>query len=207
MTAALSHPGTLVLVVGSSGVGKDTLLTFARAALAGDDRFRFVRRVITRPAGGGEDHERVSPEEFATREANGAFALHWDAHGLRYGLPADVDGWLDKGFVVIANGSRAAMSAAGRKYPDLRIIEITAAAEVIAARLASRRRESAADIAERLSRGAQFGTGGQDMLRIDNSGAAEIGGTALVSALLAFRDKPSPAGTGASRSRHAAGKE
>jgi ribose 1,5-bisphosphokinase len=135
----------LVLVVGPSGAGKDTLLEAARQSLADDPRFRFARRVITRPAdAGGEAHEAVSPEEFAKR----VFALQWQAHGLSYGVPADV---IDGGAVVVANVSRTVIAEAARRYP-VRVIEITAPAAVLAARLASRQRESASDVAARLSR-------------------------------------------------------
>ena len=100
----------LVLVVGPSGAGKDTLLDAARRKLAGDTRFRFVRRVITRPANaGGEDHDPVTEAEFATRH----FALQWQAHGLRYGIPADIADDLASGRVVIANVSRAVIAEVG----------------------------------------------------------------------------------------------
>ena len=76
----------LVLVVGPSGAGKDSLLNAARAAFADDPRIHFVRRVITRPADpGGEDHEPVNEAGFAAR----SFALSWSAHGLSDGIPAE----------------------------------------------------------------------------------------------------------------------
>lgn len=179
--------GLLVLVVGPSGAGKDTLLGRAREALGNDPEFRFVRRVITRPAAIGEDHEPVSPEEFKRRVAEGAFALRWNAHGLRYGLPAEIDDWLSNGIVVIANGSRAALSAARRKYPDLRTIGITASPEILAERLARRGRESAKELAARLSRSKRYGIVAQDMVRIDNSGPPDVSGERLVAVLLGCR--------------------
>jgi phosphonate metabolism protein PhnN/1,5-bisphosphokinase (PRPP-forming) len=138
----------LVLVVGPSGAGKDTLLDAARAALADDPRFRFVRRVITRPAeAGGEAHEAVTDAEFAARN----FALAWQAHGLRYGIPDDIAIDLAQGRVVVANVSRGVIAQAAARFP-VRVIEITALPEVLATRLATRGRESAADVAARLAR-------------------------------------------------------
>lgn len=135
----------LVLVVGPSGAGKDTLLDAAKQALADDPRFHFVRRVITRPAdAGGEAHEAVTEEEFAVRD----FALQWQAHGLRYGIPAEA---VDDDRVAVANVSRTVIAEAVRRFAA-RVIEITAPPAVLAARLGARGREGAADVMERLAR-------------------------------------------------------
>ena len=138
----------LILVVGPSGAGKDTVLGLARQALAGNPKFRFVRRVITRPADpGGENHEPVSESEFSTR----SFALSWQAHGLRYGIPSDVTHDLARGIVVVANVSRGIIAEAAEKYP-VRVIEVTASPAIRAQRLAARGRETAADVEQRLVR-------------------------------------------------------
>ena len=134
----------LVLVVGPSGAGKDSLLKAARGLFRDDARISFARRVITRPPDpDGEDHEPVAPEAFAARD----FALSWSAHGLRYGIPASA---LDVS-VVVANVSRGVIGEAASRY-DVRVIEVTAPPEILAARLAARGRESAGDIAQRLAR-------------------------------------------------------
>jgi ribose 1,5-bisphosphokinase len=135
----------LVLVVGPSGAGKDTLLNAARDALRDDRRVHFVRRVITRPADpDGENHEPVTEAEFAARD----FALSWSAHGLRYGIAA-----VDTAPVVVANVSRGVIATAAAQYP-VRVIEVTAPPEILAARLTARGRETAADVARRLGRTA-----------------------------------------------------
>jgi len=152
MLAALKAEETtmLVLVVGPSGAGKDTLLNAARDAFRDDSRIHFVRRVITRPADpAGENHESVTEAEFATRN----FALSWSAHGLHYGFAA-----VDTAPVVVANVSRGVIAAAAAQYP-VRVIEVTAPPEVLAARLAARGRESAADVARRLGRTAAIPQG------------------------------------------------
>ena len=135
----------LVLVAGPSGAGKDTLLEAARQALADDPRFRFVRRVITRRAdAGGESHEAVSEADFAMRD----FALQWQAHGLRYGIPADDVG---DAVIAVANVSRTVIAEAAQRFA-VRVIEVTAPPEILAMRLASRKREATGDVALRLAR-------------------------------------------------------
>lgn len=58
-TAAIG-PGRLVLVVGPSGAGKDTLLGLAKTALAEDHDVVFPRRIVTREASAAEDNVRDS---------------------------------------------------------------------------------------------------------------------------------------------------
>jgi ribose 1,5-bisphosphokinase len=138
----------LILVVGPSGAGKDTLLDASHVALRADTRFRFVRRVITRPVdAGGEAHEAVTPAEFAARR----FALRWHAHGIDYGIPDDIDADLRDGRIVVASVSRSVVAEAASRY-EVRVIAVSASVDVLAARLLARGREDAADIARRLAR-------------------------------------------------------
>jgi phosphonate metabolism protein PhnN/1,5-bisphosphokinase (PRPP-forming) len=138
----------LVLVVGPSGAGKDTLLAGARRALATDERFHFARRVITRPAdAGAEVHESVTEAEFLCR----VFALQWQAHGLRYGIPTDIAGMLRQRRIVIASVSRSIIADAAARFPVC-VIEVTAPPDLLAHRLAARGREDGAGIAARLVR-------------------------------------------------------
>ena len=141
----------LVLMVGASGAGKDTLIEAAARALRGDRRFRFVRRVVTRPVmEGGEQHEMVTDAEFDRRQAEGQFSVHWHAHGHRYALPA-IGYDLKQGRVVVANISRVMIADAAALFP-VRVVEITAPADIRAARLVARGREDREDVARRFAR-------------------------------------------------------
>ncbi len=172
----------LVGVVGPSGAGKDTLLDGARAALAGAPGIRFVRRAITRPAeAGGEDHLPMTRDAFEAARDAGAFALWWDAHGLLYGIPADVEPAIARGEVMVANLSRGVLEEAARRLPTL-VVEITAPPEVLAARLSARGREDAADIAARLARQATLPEG-IPVRRVMNDGSVAEGIARLVALL------------------------
>jgi ribose 1,5-bisphosphokinase len=175
----------LVLVVGPSGAGKDTLINAAKAALAGDPRFVFPRRIVTREAVAAlEDHDSVTPTEFALREANGAYALSWEAHGLRYGLPAQIETDIAAGRVVVMNGSRAMVAAAKTKFPGTIAVLVEATPAVRAKRLAGRGRESAAEIEARLAR--EVSAPLPDAVRIDNSGEVADGVASFLAELRGF---------------------
>jgi ribose 1,5-bisphosphokinase len=145
-------PGKLVLVVGPSGSGKDTLLGFARAACADDPTIVFARRVVTREASDAEDNEQISAEGFRDAQARGAFAVHWEAHGHAYGLPRSIEDDIRAGRTVVANVSRTVIPALRHCYVNVVVVSITAPADVLAERLAMRKRGSDGNLAQRLAR-------------------------------------------------------
>jgi ribose 1,5-bisphosphokinase len=145
-------PGKLVLVVGPSGAGKDTLLGLARTACADDPTIVFVRRVVTRESSDAEDNEQISAEGFREAQARGAFAVHWEAHGHAYGLPRSIEDDICAGRTVVANVSRTVIPALRHCYVNVMVVSITAPADVLAERLAMRKRGSDGNIAQRLAR-------------------------------------------------------
>ncbi|KRR06010.1 ribose-phosphate pyrophosphokinase [Bradyrhizobium jicamae] len=177
-TAAIG-PGRLVLVVGPSGAGKDTLLGLAKAACADDGNVVFPRRVITREASASEENEEVSLGMFQEALKCGEYAMHWEAHGHCYALSRAIDNEIRAGRTIVANISRTVIGATRRAYADVVVVSITAPPDVLAERLAMRRRSSDGKLASRLGRTVEDEAAAPDVT-IVNTGSAEYHARQLV---------------------------
>lgn len=166
----LIGPGRLILVVGPSGAGKDTLIGLAKAACAGAGDVVFPQRVVTREASVHENNEAVSQTKFGQMLAHGEFAFQWEAHGLRYGLPHSIVDDIRAGHAVVANVSRTIIDSARRSYANVMVVSVTAPADVLSQRLAARARPSDGQLGDRLRRTVV--TAEPDVV-IDNVGRAE----------------------------------
>ena len=164
--------GRMILVIGPSGAGKDTLIGLARVACADDGNIVFPRRVVTREASRFEDNEQVSLEAFRQARGKGEFAVHWEAHGHCYALPGAIDDDIRAGRTVVANVSRTVVDTMRRAYADVVVVSITAPPEVLAERLAARARGSDGQVANRLNR-AMDGVAAAPNVTISNVGDAE----------------------------------
>jgi ribose 1,5-bisphosphokinase len=177
--------GTLFLVVGPSGAGKDTLI---RAVGMACPELFVPDRAVTRAAeSGGEIIEPLSPEAFARRESAGGFALSWRAHGLAYGVPMAMAEALAAGRDVLVNVSRGVVDAARARFQPCRVLVVTASHHVLAERLAERGRESVDEIDARLGRAGYALPQGPDVTVIHNDGALEPAVAAFLAALQPVR--------------------
>ncbi len=195
--------GVLFLVVGASGVGKDSLIDGAHRLLEDDVSYCFPRRWITRPAdAGGERHRAVSAAEFDRFETEGAFMLSWRAHGHRYGIPIAAEQALAKGRAVVVNVSRQVIEEARRRFSPVRVILVTAPRAVVAERLAARGRERTGDIERRLDRADAYDVAGEDVRELVNADRLDRAVDRLVAllehelrtAIMAFEMETGPSG-------------
>lgn len=169
MTPASKPGGRLIAVVGPSGVGKDSVMAGIQSAIPS---LHVVRRVITRAPGlGGEDYDAATVSQFRALVEDGAFAVHWGAHGLHYGIPITVKRHLGKGNDCLVNFSRKALAQAAGIFPRLVVLNITAKPETLARRLATRGRETEEEIANRLAQADKPLPTGLRVIHLANDGA------------------------------------
>ena len=160
--------GRLIAVVGPSGVGKDSVIAGLGNAAP---HWHLVRRVITRaPNLGGEEYDAATPAQFEALVNDGAFAVHWKAHGLRYGIPISVKYQLGKGTDCLVNFSRKALSEAADNFPNFIVLNITAKPETLAHRLKIRARETQEEIAKRLEQADKPLPSGLKVIHLSNDG-------------------------------------
>ena len=173
--------GTWVLVVGPSGAGKDTVIDLARQALASDERVQFARRIVTREPNRFEDHDSVTPAEFARLETDGKLVMSWTAHGLSYGIHECWHDAVTDGAIVVCNVSRTIIAEAMRRLPKIRVVLVTAPPDVLAQRIASRGRDI--DKTGRLQRRVDIDFDRFADLVVNNTSAPAQGAAPLIALL------------------------
>jgi ribose 1,5-bisphosphokinase len=173
-TDSTTDNGCLLLVVGASGVGKDSILRNLQALFASHDRVHFLKRVITRPSDPkNEVHDSLSEEDFLVALNRGEFAVHWQANGNLYGLPNQALDLIKKGKVVVANGSRGAYADIKAAFPRVELVLITAKADTVKSRMEARGRDTADEIMQRLQRSAEMDKSMPTTLVIENDGSLQ----------------------------------
>ena len=149
----IKNGGTLVLVVGPSGAGKDSIIRGAQSTFANDAGFVFPRRIITREADiAAEDHDSIAEAAFALSVARGDYAVWWKAHGNSYGLPITIDDDLCVGRTVIFNCSRTVVGQVQTQYPKVVVADIQVSVGQLVERIVARGRETREEAVERASR-------------------------------------------------------
>ncbi len=187
--------GRLVLVVGPSGAGKDSILQYAKDRFAGNDAFLFPRRLITRMSDATEDHVSIDANAFEDLLVQGRLALHWQAHGFRYGIRDEIDSQLELGQIVSVNVSRTILGETAQRYPTAVIVEISASPTIRAARIATRGRESAPDATLRSQRTVPVPATTLPLHVIENEGDIAEAGAAFCAVLRQLApDVPATAG-------------
>ena len=145
-------PGRLIVVVGPSGAGKDPIIDGAKVACAGSPAIVFPRRIVTRAASSAEDHDTLDEAAFDSAVQDVGLAIWWQAHGLKYGLPAAIDADIRAGRKVVCNVSRGVVDELRARYAHVDVVLVTAPVDVLAARLAGRARRSDGPLEQRLKR-------------------------------------------------------
>lgn len=173
----------LYYVIGPSGVGKDSLLNYARQHIGSSTAVIFAHRYITRPAdAGGENHISLTEEEFNCRSEMGCFAMKWYSHNNSYGIGIEINQWLEMGLNVVVNGSRAYLNDALKDYPELIPVMVSAGPETLRKRLQSRGRENMEEIEKRVMQAIAL-EGDIDhpgLVRIDNEGSLADAGNCFI---------------------------
>ena len=166
-----SFPGTLFLVIGNSGSGKDSIMMGAIKKLPTELKEAFLtKRYITRPPSEYEDNYTITTEKFKEMDKQGKFALKWHIYHLNYGVPIEIDDWLQNGHPVFVNVSRTVIDKARELYENIKVIFIEVPFEITLKRVKNRGREKGELLDERIERAKTHQTFQDADFIVDNSG-------------------------------------
>lgn len=167
-------PGLLILVVGNSGSGKDSIMKGVKKRYPPDLKtVHLTQRYITRPTSDTEDNVYITPEDFREMSTRDKFALEWHIYGLDYGVPIEIDDWLKKGHPVLVNVSRSILKKAREIYQNIIVVFIEVPFEVTLKRVKERARESGKRLEERIERAKENQKFSEADFVVDNSGTLE----------------------------------
>ena len=168
-------PGLLILIVGNSGSGKDSIMKGVIERYPSDLKpLHLTQRYITRPSSDTEDNIAISPENFRKKSLQSEFALEWHIYGLDYGVPIEIDRWLKKGHPVLVNVSRSIVNKARELYQNVLVVFIKVPFEITLKRVKDRARESGERLEERIQRAKENQSFPDADFNIDNSGDIEV---------------------------------
>lgn len=152
----------IVLIVGASGVGKDTLIKGAKRELK--KRVNFVRRYITRKPHKSERNYFVDRQAFYILHDNHFFVSSWNAHQNYYGIAKSS---IKEGLNIISI-SRGRIKDFEKAFREVYTINITVPKEDLRNRLILRNRESEEEIEQRLQRDYEK-IEARNLIEFDNS--------------------------------------
>jgi len=172
--------GCLILVVGPSGVGKDTLMRAAKKLLKHEPGIAFPHRLITRESDPEhEDHGTISMADYDALCGSGDAPIHWRAHGHGYVIPRSVLDAVNSGKCCVVNGSRGILDQARAVFPRTHAILIELDRTQLETRIAQRGREAGDEAKKRLNREQQDVSDVPGVHRLLNNSTVEAGAQRL----------------------------
>lgn len=136
----------IILIVGASGVGKDTLIKEAKKDLKKE--FNFVKRYITRKPDKNEKNYFLENCAFELLKDNDFFISSWNAHENFYGISKNSI----KNKTNIISISRSTIEDFEKCFKNVYVINITLNKKDLKQRLIKRGRETIEEIEKRLDR-------------------------------------------------------
>jgi ribose 1,5-bisphosphokinase len=163
--------GTIFLVTGNSGSGKDSIIYGAEKKYPQDLKsVHVVKRFITRSPDETEESHCITEEEFKYMEKIGKFALKWHIYQLDYGVPIDINDWLKDGHPVLVNVSRTIVNEAREIYDNIKVVFVEVPFEITLQRVTDRGREEGELLDMRVERARANQKYPEANFVVDNSG-------------------------------------